>query len=1060
MPMSVTTGTIRVPTYLRGADDPYPPLNFSGRRAGRARPFPYHMQDDIDVATMPFDRERRHRAVVLNNELLEVTVLPDMNGRVYSVRDLRSGRELFYRNNVVKPALVGLRGAWLSGGIEFNFPTRGHSVSTVSPVFFDTEEHPDDVAVTVGDIDLATRLRWRVRIALRRERAAVDIATTFTNPTPLRERLYYWQNAAVPATEDLRFICRCDWTVGTESRPFPMRDGRDLSLHVSNRGPMDHFGYRSHRDFFGAYYPNTQCGTYHVAPRWQAPGQKYFTWGTQEDSSIWEGFLTDTDGQYVEIQSGLLEAQFVLGWIAPAETIRTAECWFGTEQMAELTWANDRLAAAVCQSGGDARLELFSLDAAGPCTAVVRTATDTFERATELRPGALASVLLPGLDAFEFSLYERGGALLLQERWPGGGPAGLDPQRPRQAPVQWAMQAREKPDLRKVEELLKFHHWAPAADLLEAMREQLAPVRRQLLTAELALKTDAARRAYDAAREAALLDPADAEAHALATTAAGRLLRTTGEARWYYAIWDHCLVSRLDNRFRAAALQCLAEAEIVQGNLLQALTLLDQLADTHPDLLVCHLLLGGVRRRCGMAGSAVAGGGPDWLFPEAWCAERLDKAPDPGSLRLPGFGDDLAASAAHRVRLVLDALVVYWRVGWLDDAERLLDALAEGEAADGNHPMLHALRSEARAAAGDTAGARAAAQAAAAAPVAWVLPCRWEEAVLLRRAAARLDEQCRGAIPYLLAVWDAEHHRVEQAVPVFEQCLQSERDDIRALAAKALADWADSVDHDCSRASDFLRVLLSTRPGERRALLQLDDCLYALHRVGERCALWAQIPSALKERGDVTYRLARCAFDDGRAEEAVQLLCSRRFSVYEGGTSVRRLYVDALLVAAMTQWETGDRDLAARRCRDVFEYPKNLGAASYLGEHSRLARFLLGLFAERVGDTAAARRWWQDVLERSGSTTTYAIGDEDAVARLRADERLAVVLAAARLNDRRPEPTAAEATDSVAAAVAAVYGALAAGSEGASELAAEMQERYPCDPRLRILAGMARLLAA
>ena len=175
--------TLRIPTYFRGADDPFPPLTFSGAaKAGRQRPDPSHMQDDIDLPSLRFVPDAPHRVVRLSNGLLEALVLPDMNGRLYSLHDLRSGREIFYRNHVVKPALVALRGAWLSGGVEFNFPTRGHTVSTVWPVFHRLEECADEVAVVTGDVDRSTRQCWQVRLALRRDRAAIDVAAALTNP--------------------------------------------------------------------------------------------------------------------------------------------------------------------------------------------------------------------------------------------------------------------------------------------------------------------------------------------------------------------------------------------------------------------------------------------------------------------------------------------------------------------------------------------------------------------------------------------------------------------------------------------------------------------------------------------------------------------------------------------------------------------------------------------------------------------------------------------------------------------------------------------------------------
>ena len=1165
--LSVAVTTIRIPTYVRGGDDPYPPLTFSGRRRGRARPFPYHMQDDIDIATMRFDPERMYRAVILNNGLLEVIVLPDMNGRVYSVRDVRSGRELFYRNNVVKPALVALRGAWISGGIEFNFPTRGHTVSTVSPVFFRTEECADSVSVTVGDIDLATRLRWQARISLRRGRAAVDVALTFANPNLVRERLYHWQNAAVPAVDDMRFVCRCDWTVGSESLPFPIRDGVDASMHVSNARPLDHFGYRSYRDFFGAYYLTSRQGTYHVAPRWLEPGQKYFTWGTQEDNRIWESFLTDEDGQYVEIQAGLLESQFVTGWIGPQEVVRTGGSWFGTEGMPELTWANERVAAALAGDGDGGRIDVYSIDVSGPVTVTLTTAAGTLEQTAGLRPGEATSIALQELAPCQVALHSAAGTLLLAEEWSGGDDLrALDPGRPSDPPVQWAMQARGKPGLRKVEEHLKTYAWEAARDALTGEGAALIPHARNLLLAELALKTGAFEQAYESAVQAALADPGDAGSHSLALASALRLLRVSGDPHWYYAVWDHAMVARRDGRFRCASLFALAEAEILRGKLLSAVPLLEELVDARPELIDPRVLLCGVRRRCGMPGadgrqrtdfttkdtkstkvdgttenteSTETGKAGEFaerglverrflerdtrrlaspisefadaeLFPHAWCEMVLVQTDQGGLPPLPTPRTDSPESTAHRDAVLLEVLLLYWRVGWLDDVACLLGCLQEREGVGTDQPLWDALQSDVLAETGDASAGTAAAMRAAEGRVDWVLPCRWEEAELLRRVEGRLRGEnpnaisffltpcwlksrrvappptlcppveweglpcrdrlpeevdsigdSRGSVAYLMGVWQAEHGDVEGAVTRFKTCIESPCQDVRALSAKALADWAEGVAGDLPAAAGFLRTLLAVRPADRRALIQLDDCLRATHDVTERCTLWESVPAGLRERGDVTFRVARCAFDAGRAEEAVQFLLGTHFSVYEGGTSVRRLYVDALLVAAMVHWRDGNGALAGRRCRDVFEYPENLGAASYLGEHSRLARFLLGVFAEKAGRNDEARTWWEDVLTRSGGEKTYVVGGEDAAAGLRADERLAVMLSAVALGRScRAVSVSSRSLDSEGSATDAVYRALAVGATDATGITLDALARYPCNAVLRILAGVGELVCS
>jgi len=217
------------------------------------------------------------------------------------------------------------------------------------------------------------------------------------------------------------------------------------------------------------------------------------------------------------------------------------------------------------------------------------------------------------------------------------------------------------------------------------------------------------------------------------------------------------------------------------------------------------------------------------------------------------------------------------------------------------------------------------------------------------------------------------------------------------------------------------------------------------------------VSPVLRQRGDIAFRLARLALDEGRGAAAAAMLLAQRFSVYEGGTSIRRLYVDALLVAALAALARQDLTAAETHCRAVLEYPENLGAASYLGEHSRLARFLLGEIASRTGQTAKAEEWWRDVLARSGGSAAYTVGGEDAASKLRDDERLAVWLSAERLGENPtgaaiPIPTEEPASEG--ALRTALVACVRTGSRN-PDWESLASASYPCSPLLRILVGLA-----
>ncbi|PIU87632.1 MAG: DUF5107 domain-containing protein, partial [Armatimonadetes bacterium CG06_land_8_20_14_3_00_66_21] len=110
---------------------------------------------------------------------------------------------MFYRNNVVKYGLIAIRGAWISGGIEFNFPT-GHTYTTVSPVSWELGEDEGGAWLAVGNICRVSRMEWWVKLTLEPGRRRLKEEVWLHNPMPYRQRHWFWNNSAVPARDDLR----------------------------------------------------------------------------------------------------------------------------------------------------------------------------------------------------------------------------------------------------------------------------------------------------------------------------------------------------------------------------------------------------------------------------------------------------------------------------------------------------------------------------------------------------------------------------------------------------------------------------------------------------------------------------------------------------------------------------------------------------------------------------------------------------------------------------------------------------------------------------------------
>jgi len=317
-------GAITIPTYRLGQPDPDPA--FSLTRAIDI--YPYTMLDDLTDTRVPVT----YRAIYLGNKYLKITILPQLGGHVYSVYDKIDRREVLYRNHVIKYGLVGPRGAWISGGMEFSFPY-AHTMDTVSPVESLLRHNPDGSATAVvGAVDWASGMHWEIALTLRPDTARLQEDVTLFNPTPQQHLYLFWTNTAVKATNDLQYIYPMRETISDDPfaivQSWPVWKGVDRSWYRNVSSAMAIFGRDVHRNFFGVYYHQSDYGVVHVADYRQDPGKKIWSWGTAPSGKVWDTILSDEDGSYNEIQSGRFYTQGYRELMQPHRVEQWTEYWY------------------------------------------------------------------------------------------------------------------------------------------------------------------------------------------------------------------------------------------------------------------------------------------------------------------------------------------------------------------------------------------------------------------------------------------------------------------------------------------------------------------------------------------------------------------------------------------------------------------------------------------------------------------------------------------------------------------------------------------------------------
>jgi len=278
---------------------------------------------------------KEYKAVFIENEFLKIMILPELGGRVQRAFDKIRNRDFVYYNQVIKPALVGLTGPWISGGIEFNWPQH-HRPSTFEPIDFTIEENSDgSKTVWVNEVEKMFRTKGMAGFTLYPDKAYLEIKVRFYNRTPFPQTFLWWANPAVKVNDYYQSVFPPDVHAvfdhgKRDVSSFPIatgtyykvnyEPGTDISMYKNIPVPTSYMAVQSKYDFIGCYEHDTQAGMLHVANRHISTGKKQWTWGNGDFGQAWDRNLTDENGPYIELMCGAFtDNQPDFSWLQPNE---------------------------------------------------------------------------------------------------------------------------------------------------------------------------------------------------------------------------------------------------------------------------------------------------------------------------------------------------------------------------------------------------------------------------------------------------------------------------------------------------------------------------------------------------------------------------------------------------------------------------------------------------------------------------------------------------------------------------------------------------------------------
>lgn len=323
---------VKIPTYEVGAADKNPMfLEKRVYQGSSGKVYPYPTTEKISSVK----KDKIYHAVFLENQYIKVMVLPELGGRIQRAYDKTNGYDFVYYNHVIKPALVGLIGPWISGGIEFNWPQH-HRPTTFMPVDHVIQENEDgSKTLFVNDVDQIYGTKGIAGFTLYPDRSYIEIRGQLYNRTSQPQTFLWWANPAVAVNENTQSIFPPDvHSVMDHGKRdvsrFPIAtgvyykhdysEGVDISRYKNIPVPTSYMAEKSKYDFVGGYDYGRKAGILHVADHHISPGKKQWTWGCGDFGKAWDRNLTDEDGPYVELMTGVYtDNQPDFTWLKPFE---------------------------------------------------------------------------------------------------------------------------------------------------------------------------------------------------------------------------------------------------------------------------------------------------------------------------------------------------------------------------------------------------------------------------------------------------------------------------------------------------------------------------------------------------------------------------------------------------------------------------------------------------------------------------------------------------------------------------------------------------------------------
>ena len=1014
--MSITAKLepLTISTYPVGAPEKNP-VFFDKRvyqgSSGKVYPVPF-----IDKV---FDapQDVTYQSARLENEFVRLVMLPEIGGRIYLGQDKKNNDyDFFYRNDVIKPALVGLAGPWISGGVEFNWPQH-HRPSTFMPADVHIEEEEDGArTIWMSEHDPLNRLKGMHGIRLRPGSSLIELRARLYNRTPLTQTFLWWANVAALVHDQYQSFFPPDVTYVADHAvramsSFPIANNPYYGFDYQNRPGKNDLGWyknipvptsymvcETKFDFFGGYDFKAGGGFVHVANRHVAPGKKQWTWGDHAFGHAWDRELTDHNGPYVELMAGVYtDNQPDFTYLTPYETKTFSQFWWPIQGIGPVQQATDVAALRMVVRPEDRTIELGLCVSEKIRNATLRVTDDNkllLEEKITLAPGESwknETLKFTGENATALSaiLFDEEGQRLLAYRPVDEGKL-----------VRNREQATEPPapaDIASADELyftgehLELYRHptrSPEAYWNEALQRDPGDARsniglgRRMLRKGLFKEAETHFRTAIARLTRRHPNPETGEAHYfLGLALIFQHRHEDAYPAFYKATWNYA--------WRGAAYYQLACIDCRRLDFETATRHLDESLATLGDNNKAIVLQAVIARHGEDAETAAE------LLEDVLTVDPLDhwaayEATLCGVVGKERFLDGTRNDA----QTILDIAFDYIDAGFTEDAATLIERHLANPVADSAVPnpmartpmCLYALAWIKR-------DAKLLEKARAQSPD-YFFPSRLHEQLALEWAVAGVSDSgspvagvsdsgkpgsetpATSADPvalYALGNYYYDLKRHADAIRVWQAAVDSGTTHATTYRNLAIAVW--NANRDGEAAREFYQKAISLNPADPRLVSEYDQLRAKLNdSLEERLAFLEGALDRVLQRDDCTVALASLHNLTGNPAKALEIVTSRRFHPWEGGEgAVLRQFTQAHLKLGRAALENGDTEAALRHFTGAMDAPQSLGEAYHLLQAKADVNTWIGRALKAIGRHEEAEKHFLESANEAGDFADMAV---------------------------------------------------------------------------------------